>query len=63
VKKLTELAGFNTEKTCSNTWGVIKKKLGVAREMMLSISFHPCVVHFQWATWHDTPDQKETDDA
>ncbi|GAB7343768.1 hypothetical protein MBLNU457_1742t1 [Dothideomycetes sp. NU457] len=30
LEKLTELAGFQTQKTCSNTWGVIKKKLGVA---------------------------------
>lgn len=27
IKKLTQVAGFNTEKTASNTWGVIKKKL------------------------------------
>lgn len=27
MKKLQALGGFNTEKTCSNTWGVIKKKL------------------------------------
>ncbi|KAF2766743.1 hypothetical protein EJ03DRAFT_329762 [Teratosphaeria nubilosa] len=27
MKKLAAAAGFNTEKTCSNTWGVIKKKL------------------------------------
>ncbi|PSK56677.1 PWWP domain-containing protein2 [Elsinoe australis] len=32
MKKLTELAGFNTEKTCSNTWGVIKKKLAAIAE-------------------------------
>jgi len=44
MKKLTELAGFNTEKTCSNTWGVIKKKLGVARESMLSTSLFPLVL-------------------
>ena len=27
MKKLTEMGGFNTEKTASNTWGTIKKKL------------------------------------
>ena len=27
MAKLTEKGGFNTAKTASNTWGVIKKKL------------------------------------
>ena len=27
IEKLKEAAGFNTTKTASNTWGVIKKKL------------------------------------
>ena len=27
LEKLTKLGGFNTQKTASNTWGVIKKKL------------------------------------
>jgi hypothetical protein len=27
MEKLTKLGGFNTQKTASNTWGVIKKKL------------------------------------
>ncbi|KAF4547941.1 Hypothetical protein D9617_33g038050 [Elsinoe fawcettii] len=32
MKKLADAAGFNTEKTCSNTWGVIKKKLAQIAE-------------------------------
>lgn len=67
IAKLTVAAGFNTEKTAANTWGTIKKKLGLVKAVAtsspkssvkyLSHRSHPRLTS---GAFKDTPKKQDT---